>query len=228
MTGISKENIGKITNGLIRSNVLISEKSKNSRTLELNKNYTEWKVQRVVKTTTKGWLKQPPLSDDKGGQNNHPTVVKTTTDSGQNNHERVVKTTTIKDKRNSKDNFKETEKLFFDKFWNAYPKKVGKKKAFEKWQKLKPDSQLTDAILKSIETIKIFKWNHTDPVYIPNALTWLNGDRWNDEPVDERSEHRRTKNGTNQQNNPKGFEHGDAIGDDWLTENQAKRERQIN
>ena len=39
----------------------------------------------------------------------------------------------------------------FDQFWAAYPRKEGKKKAWEKWQKLDPDPALFAAILSGLD-----------------------------------------------------------------------------
>ena len=83
--------------------------------------------------------------------------------------------------KNSIDNNIYTHELF-EKFWNAYPKKVDKKKAKEKFTKLKPTEELVDLMIKQIEKFKQTNaWQKDDGKYIPYPTTWLNGNRWEDE-----------------------------------------------
>jgi hypothetical protein len=68
----------------------------------------------------------------------------------------------------------------FIRFWDNYPKKVGRGNV-EKWfKKRKPSKLLVDAMVKSIEQQKMSKqWQ--DVQYIPLPMTWLNQERWGDE-----------------------------------------------
>lgn len=94
----------------------------------------------------------------------------------------------ISNKENtSKENTKEThsagasvrQRDQFDQFWAAYPRKEGKKKAWEKWQKLDPDPVLFAAILSGLDAhIRSEQWRRG---VIPHPTTWLNGERWEDE-----------------------------------------------
>jgi len=72
----------------------------------------------------------------------------------------------------------ENERQGFDTFWEAYPKKVGKGEARKAWHR-KGDVAL-DHILEAIQKQKR-SWS--DPKFIPNPATWLNQERWDDEPV---------------------------------------------
>ena len=75
----------------------------------------------------------------------------------------------------------------FDAFWKQYPKKVGKGAALKSYQK---------ALRKtSHETIMagVAKY-HPDPDYICNPTTWLNQERWSDEPDSYQSTANRTAN----------------------------------
>lgn len=67
----------------------------------------------------------------------------------------------------------------FQRFWEAYPKKAGKKKCWEKWKSRRLTSQV-ELLLKDIMTRSTSdrKWLEG---FIPNPLTYLNGDRWEDE-----------------------------------------------
>ena len=64
----------------------------------------------------------------------------------------------------------------FDSFWEAYPIKKEKKKAMEKFLKLKPD--LYDKIISSL---KIQKESCENFKYFKHPTTWINGECWNDE-----------------------------------------------
>ena len=68
----------------------------------------------------------------------------------------------------------------FEKFWDAYPRKQGKKPSFLKWCALNPDDSTYYRILSSIEAFKLTRqWQ--DPQYIPMPQTFLNQERWNDQ-----------------------------------------------
>ena len=71
----------------------------------------------------------------------------------------------------------------FEQFWEAYPRKVGKKTAKISWGKIKPDDGLLEKILIAVEKQKKSKqWQQTQ--FIPNPSTWLNQERWKDEVED--------------------------------------------
>jgi hypothetical protein len=69
----------------------------------------------------------------------------------------------------------------FQRFWEAYPKKVGKAKAIQAWNKI--------ALLKDQEKIfaaleahkKLDQWQSENGRFIPHPATWLNQRRWEDE-----------------------------------------------
>ena len=70
----------------------------------------------------------------------------------------------------------------FDRFWKAYPKKVGKGAAEKSFAKYKPDDALTDTMIRSVEAHKhTTQWQRDGGQYIPNPATWLNQRRWEDE-----------------------------------------------
>lgn len=74
-------------------------------------------------------------------------------------------------------------KADFDRFWDAYPRKTGKKAAQKSWDKAtdKPD---IDAILASIDRQKASdQWTKDGGQYIPHPATWLNQGRWDDQPM---------------------------------------------
>lgn len=70
----------------------------------------------------------------------------------------------------------------FAEFWQAYPKKRSKGQAEKAWNKLKPDEQLHNRILQSLEQAKTSaEWTKDNGQYIPYPATWLNAKGWEDE-----------------------------------------------
>ncbi len=77
----------------------------------------------------------------------------------------------------------------FEEFWAAYPRKEAKGAARKAW-----DKAVTRA---SAETIAAAAVRYRDqagrePQYTAHAATWLNADRWTDEPTPARSTNQRT------------------------------------
>lgn len=69
----------------------------------------------------------------------------------------------------------------FDRFWAAYPKKIGKgaaRVAFDKARKKTGADELIAAVEKQKQSDQ---WTREAGRYIPNAATWLNQGRWEDE-----------------------------------------------
>lgn len=67
----------------------------------------------------------------------------------------------------------------FDAFWEAYPKKVGKKSCQVWWGKRRPSADLTQTILDSVEAHKHGDlWQRN---FIKDPIRWLQEERWNDE-----------------------------------------------
>lgn len=68
----------------------------------------------------------------------------------------------------------------FSKFWRLYPKKVSKKDAVKAWIKIDPE--LYPKILEALANHMASEgWVKEDGKFIPNAATWLNAERWEDE-----------------------------------------------
>jgi len=77
----------------------------------------------------------------------------------------------------------------FEKFWQAYPKKVARKEALKSWQKLSPDQRLFDEIMSALEKHKSQdSWHKDNGRFIPNPATWLNAERWTDVLTDTQAE----------------------------------------
>lgn len=70
----------------------------------------------------------------------------------------------------------------FSEFWQAYPKKVGKKAALGAWKRIKVDAALFDKIMQAVAAAKQSEqWLREGGRFIPNPSTWLNQGRWDDE-----------------------------------------------
>ena len=70
----------------------------------------------------------------------------------------------------------------FNRFWSAYPKRVGKKDAIKAWWQIKPDEAMVQAIIEGVERWKASEqWNKDGGQFIPYPATFLRQERWNDE-----------------------------------------------
>ncbi|MGN1370621.1 MAG: phage replisome organizer N-terminal domain-containing protein [Aristaeellaceae bacterium] len=70
----------------------------------------------------------------------------------------------------------------FERFWEAYPRKVGKGAAEKSFSKIKPSEELTDIMIKAVEAAKRSpQWMKDGGQFIPHPATWLNQKRWEDE-----------------------------------------------
>jgi len=70
----------------------------------------------------------------------------------------------------------------FLKFWETYPKKVGKAAALKAWRNKNGTRPPVDQLIEKIEQQKqSTQWNRDGGQYIPNPATWLNQERWEDD-----------------------------------------------
>lgn len=85
----------------------------------------------------------------------------------------------LKKEKYKKENF---DKKLFDKFWDAYPRKVSKGNV-EKWfEKNKPNEELVNLMISKISLLKnTEQWKNDKGKYIPYPTTWLNAKGWEDE-----------------------------------------------
>lgn len=70
----------------------------------------------------------------------------------------------------------------FEEFWTTYPKerRINKKRCLATWTKQGLDSK-ADLIIERLKNQVAKQYQHTEARYIPHALTYLNGERWEDE-----------------------------------------------
>ena len=72
----------------------------------------------------------------------------------------------------------------FEKFWDAYPKQVGKLKARKSWSNAKKAKDFsTQAVFAALERQKkSSNWTKDNGQFVPHPTTWLNQGRWLDSP----------------------------------------------
>ena len=76
-----------------------------------------------------------------------------------------------------------TPKIAFSGFWSLYPKKVERKKSEAKWDKL--DLATQEIIIADLrKRVLGEKWSKDGGKYIEMPTTYLNGERWNDEIIE--------------------------------------------
>ena len=68
----------------------------------------------------------------------------------------------------------------FEAFWSDYPRKVGKGAAVKAWKaatrKTNPQA-IRDGLRRQLPAM-----TQQEPRFIPHPSTWLNGERWTDDP----------------------------------------------
>ena len=68
----------------------------------------------------------------------------------------------------------------FEAFWKAYPRRVGKgaaRKAYEKAIKIATPDEIMAGLIRQLAY-----YATREQQFIPHPSTWLNGERWDDEP----------------------------------------------
>ena len=75
-------------------------------------------------------------------------------------------------------NIKNSEPLHFDNFWNAYPRKVGRKEAVKSFKRALSDID-ADQLVAAAKSYADAK-RGVDPQFIALPTTWLNQGRWDE------------------------------------------------
>ena len=71
--------------------------------------------------------------------------------------------------------------LFAEQFWPAYPRKVSKPNALKAWKNATKRAE--PAEIMAALSVWVAYWEaKNEPEFIPHPATWLNQERWNDEP----------------------------------------------
>ena len=94
--------------------------------------------------------------------------------------DKEVINTNISCNENSEIEVLDQKEMWFESFWEIYPKHQDKKKAKQKFLKLCKDEKKYQEIMQGLRNV-LPVWAKKDTKYIPMPTTWLNGERWNDE-----------------------------------------------
>lgn len=84
----------------------------------------------------------------------------------------------VEKRREEKKTIKSHQIDQFARFWQGYPKKVGKKKAAVAFSNLSAENQTA-----AVADIEAGRFSGANPKFIPHPTTYLHGERWNDELV---------------------------------------------
>lgn len=71
----------------------------------------------------------------------------------------------------------------FDEFWQAYPRKIAKGNARKAWPRAVKAAGSPEVLRQAADAFAVHvKAEGTAPQYVPHAASWLNAERWADEP----------------------------------------------
>ncbi|MGW4950631.1 hypothetical protein [Streptomyces parvulus] len=91
----------------------------------------------------------------------------------------------------------------FTEFWEAYPRKVAKGTARTAWAKaLKRGATAQHITAAAARAAAQWRAAHTEPRFIPHPATWLNGERYDDEPEQPPNQNQPTLPGTSRYTDP--------------------------
>ena len=173
MTGIARNKIGGIINGLIKRNIIhktIPQKGHTGiPTYSINKFYKQW-GQKSRGTPKRGIPQKGEGGDPKKGFS-YPPKRGTTKDNIQKTLLQKTKDQII-------------YSADFLKFWDTYPQKKGKIKAYESFRKATNRTTLDkmlSAIVNQLSEKKYLREKNSFCPDWPNPTTWLNQGRWDDE-----------------------------------------------
>lgn len=99
----------------------------------------------------------------------------------------------------------------FDEFWSAYPRRDNKQAARKAWAKASKEHGADELIHQAHRWAGLWRSAGTEKRFIPHGSTWLNNERWSDEPPAERL--RAVSGGHQPFQNPSDPE--SAYGGDW-------------
>lgn len=105
-----------------------------------------------------------------------------TCDLSETTREKDKERTKEKEKERALSNNKNKYSPDFEEFWEIYPRKIDKQKAYNSWKKIDFRGVTLGAILESVkEWSACDQWQ--DENYIPHPTVWLNNRRWEAAPA---------------------------------------------
>jgi len=72
----------------------------------------------------------------------------------------------------------------FSRFWDEYPRKVGKAEARRVWMSIAKNNTsawMLEKVVYALRHQRRTLWKDVEPRFIPHPATWLNQRRWEDE-----------------------------------------------
>lgn len=153
----------------------------------------------VAELEAKGWVQRYPRWTTGGIQTSNGYLVRAQIESGE--EDRTVRVGRTEEsggpgprspaERDSIEREPEKEKTraldtlsLFDEFWAAYPRRTGKGAARTAWAKA-VQREHPGAIVRA--ALRFRHDPNRDPQFTPHPATWLNQDRWEDDPLPSRS-----------------------------------------
>ena len=98
------------------------------------------------------------------------------------NNQTETEESEIRKKEERRKKKEERRDIYFDRFWESYPRKEAKQTAKKAFEKLNPDEALLQTMLEAIERFKgSAQWREENGRFIPHPATWINQRRWEDE-----------------------------------------------
>jgi hypothetical protein len=169
------------------------EEANENAAMKIIQNILAHRMQRTKKTEkiAETRLRENPSTVEPGNGETRP--FKDTTKVVSNNKNSKESNSSSSDEEDFSNKNKKITASQFEEFWALYPNKKGKGQAKTKWEQLcktplkkRPTWQkIKRAIIRQKRTEQ---WQ--DPQYIPWASTWLNQQRWLDDPAEMKSYHR--------------------------------------
>lgn len=95
--------------------------------------------------------------------------------------EKILKRTLEKNNKANKQLRNVDREKRFEEFWLLYPRKIAPKVARRKWASMKCDLY-ADEIIENVKIRVATEWATKDKQFIPHPTTFLNQERWKDEP----------------------------------------------
>ena len=103
----------------------------------------------------------------------------------ENQNDTLTSTAPIQNRYKNKNDKKERSNIYvqeFEKLWQLVPKKVNKKKSYQKYL-LVVKKENHETIYKAFKNQVLNNWKETDAQFTPALNVWLNGERWNDDII---------------------------------------------
>lgn len=210
-TGLSKTNINKVLKSL-EAKGYISINRRYDKVQKMTRNYYtiylnvildahqdengDLKIDKasIENVVTKGCSNIEPLVKSTSGPlvkstSHSPYIYSTINNTTTNTHLKHVQNEVLDERQNGQANdIVEFGAHYFEEFWQAYPRKEAKQKAYKAWMTGQLD-RMAGKIIDDVRTrqLKHLPWQEGRK-FIPLPASYLNGQRWDDEMITNESE----------------------------------------